>query len=308
MRFSLRKKEIKKYSGLSSIPNGHASDIIIPGCLVLEGGAFRGVYTSGVLDALMQNNINLQTTVGVSAGALTGMNYVAGQIGRSARVNLGFRHDSRYIGRKALKSSGGVFGFNFLIDEYEEMDPFDQKAFDNPNKRFIAAATSCETGQQRYFEKGICADIMQAARASSAMQFLTKMVDVEGEKCLDGGVSRRVPIQFALDENFEKIVVVRTRNREYRKKNKQQKAQARIYRKFPEFAEALKNSDIEYNRECDLLDELERQGRIFQIAPSQKVKVSRLEGNMEKLGDLYYQGYNDAIELLGKLKAYLNIV
>lgn len=97
------KKNNKRFSGISKLPNGNTSNKIVPGCIVLEGGAFRGLYTSGVLDALMQFEINMQCTVGTSAGALNGFNYVAGQIGRSARINLGYRHDSRYVGLEALK-------------------------------------------------------------------------------------------------------------------------------------------------------------------------------------------------------------
>lgn len=303
---SLRKP--KKYSGIENLPTGHASDIIVPGCLVLEGGAFRGVYTSGVLDAFMENDINLQTTVGVSAGALNGMNYVAGQIGRSARVNLGFRHDHRYVGSKALRNSKSVYGFNFLIDEYEEMDPLDKNAFFNPERRFIACATNCETGEQKYFEKGKCRQIFQAVRASSAIQVLSKMVVVEGGKYLDGACSKRIPISFALNEGFEKIVVVRTRNRDYRKKEKSSRAQQLFYRrKYPELSESLKESNMEYNLECDLLDELERQGRIFQIAPNHPVEVSNMEGDMEKLGNFYYEGYNDGMEIVPELKKYLGI-
>lgn len=303
---SLRKR--KKYSGVENLPNGHASDIIVPGCMVLEGGAFRGVYTSGVLDALMENDINMQTTVGVSAGALNGMNYVAGQIGRSARINLGFRHDHRYVGSKALRNSKSVYGFNFLIDEYEAMDPLDRDSFFNPERRFIACATNCETGEQKYFEKGKCKQIFQAIRASSAIQVLSKMVVVEDGKYLDGACSKRIPIRFALDEGFEKIVVVRTRNKDYRKKEKASKTQLFFYRKYPEFSESLRESNMEYNLECDLLDELEKQGRIFQIAPSHPVEVKNMEGNMEKLGNFYYEGYNDAIEILPELKKYLGIM
>ena len=101
-------KNKKVFSGLSRLPKGLASDQLTEGCIVLEGGAFRGLYTSGVLDALMEAGINLSCTVGVSAGALNGMNYVSGQIGRSGRLNLTYRHDSRYVGLKAIRKNRGV--------------------------------------------------------------------------------------------------------------------------------------------------------------------------------------------------------
>jgi len=301
------RKEKKIYSGLATLPNGRADDSITPGCIVLEGGALRGLYTSGVLDALMQNGINFQTVVGVSAGALNGLNYVSGQIGRSARISLAYRHDPRYFGVKALKKNKSIYGFNFLFDVYDAMDPFDFDTFNRPERRFIAAATNCDNGQQVYYEKGKCDDIIQACRASSAMQILSLPVDVSGDKCLDGGVSRRIPIQFAIDEKFDKIVVVRTRNRDYRKKAKLDRAQALIYYKYPELAESLKNSNLEYNRECELIEEMEEKGELFQIIPQKAMQVGRLEKDMEKLGALYYEGYNDTIAILPELKKYLGI-
>lgn len=304
--FKMSKKS-KVYSKIDSLPDGRASDTIVPGCLVLEGGALRGVYTSGVLDALMKNNVNIQTVVGVSAGALNGMNYISGQIGRSARINLGYRHDSRYFGLKALRRNKSIFGFKFLFEEYDAMDPFDFDRFNRPERRFIAAATSCERGEQVYYEKGKCKDLIQAIRASSAMQILSKPVDVGGEKCLDGGASMRIPIKFALDEKFEKIVVIRTRDREYRKKKKKSRSQAFIYRSYPNFAESLRNGNFEYNLECDSIDAMEESGRLFQILPSKPVEVGRLENDMEKLGELYHQGYADAVAVLPALRKYLGI-
>lgn len=301
------RKEKKVFSGLAKLPNGKASDKITRGCLILEGGALRGVYTSGVLDALMENDINLSVVVGVSAGALNGLNYMSGQIGRSARITLAYRHDSRYFGVKAIPKNKSIYGFKFLFDVYDELDPFDFDTFNNSERRFIAAATSCENGQQVYYEKGKCPDIIEACRASSAMQILSLPVEVDGEKCLDGGVSRRIPIQFAIDEKFDKIVVVRTRDREYRKKPKIARAQAMVYRKYPEFADALRHSNLEYNHECDVIEEMEKNGKLFQIIPTRAVEVGRLEKDMEKLGALYYEGYNDALVALPALKKYLEI-
>lgn len=301
------RKEKKVFSGLAKLPNGKASDKITRGCLILEGGALRGVYTSGVLDALMENDINLSVVVGVSAGALNGLNYMSGQIGRSARITLAYRHDSRYFGVKAIPKNKSIYGFKFLFDVYDELDPFDFDTFNSSERRFIAAATSCENGQQVYYEKGKCPDIIEACRASSAMQILSLPVEVDGEKCLDGGVSRRIPIQFAIDEKFDKIVVVRTRDREYRKKPKIARAQAMVYRKYPEFADALRHSNLEYNHECDVIEEMEKNGKLFQIIPTRAVEVGRLEKDMEKLGALYYEGYNDALAALPALKKYLEI-
>ena len=192
----MRHKEhtIKTYNELSKIPHGHADKSITPGCIVVEGGAFRGLYNQGVLDALMENNINFACTIGTSAGALAGFNYVAGQIGRSARANLTYRHYTDYVGRGALAHAYSPIRLDFLFNDYNAIEPFDEKTFFSPERRFVAVATDCTTGKTAYFEKGKCRDIFSAIKASASMPSISPMIDVDGRPCLDGGCSCRIPI------------------------------------------------------------------------------------------------------------------
>ena len=169
---------------LAGIPHGRASEALVPGCLVLEGGAFRGLYTQGFLDAMMENGLNLSCVVGVSAGALAGANYVSGQIGRSARTNLVYRHDSRYIGARSLLHSHSILDVGFLTEDRGVLEPLDRERFDRPEQRYVAVATDCETGEATYFEKGRCSDILLAARASATMPFLSPVVTIDGKPYL----------------------------------------------------------------------------------------------------------------------------
>ena len=134
----------------------------------------------------------MQCTIGVSAGAMAGMNYVAGQIGRSARVNLKYRHDSRYVGIQAVRHNKGLIGFDFVFDGLKESDPFDGKRFFEPERRFVAVATNCLTGETEYFEKGHCTNIFHAIRAWwTSMASLIWMVDA-AVRFLISGQSTRV--------------------------------------------------------------------------------------------------------------------
>lgn len=298
----------KEFSGIDQLPSGKASNKITNGCLVLEGGAFRALYGEGVLDVMMLANINISTVIGVSAGAMNGLNYTSGQIGRSARVNLRYRHDRRYIGAKGLKDNQGIIRFDFLFHELEATDPFDWDHFNDPRRHFIAVATNCLTGQATYFDSSH-SDIFKAVQASASMPFVSKMVMIDGVPYLDGGCADKIPIQWALDHGFEKIVVVRSRPRYYRNgstNESMKKAIDVIYGKYPEFANQLLTMDERYDQCCDLLDRLEKEKRIFMVAPSLPMHVSRLEGNMEKLGALYYMGYNDMVDQLMALRAYLS--
>ena len=146
-----------------------ASDNLITGCLVLEGGAFRGLYTQGVLDYWMLNDINISDVIGVSAGALSAVAYVTGQIGRSARVNIGYRHDTNYIGVGAIRRAHSPINLDFLIHDYDRIEPLDMERFNDPRRRLVAVATDCGTGKTVYFERGKCSDMFTALKATATM-------------------------------------------------------------------------------------------------------------------------------------------
>ena len=298
-------KKSKVYSGLDGLPNGKTQGTVQKGCLVLEGGAFRGLYNQGVLDAFLEQDINIHTVIGVSAGALAGMNYVAGQLGRSARANLKYRHDSRYIGAKAWLLGKSIVNVDFLLKICDEIDPLDKERLTSPDRHFVAVATNCLNGNTEYYDANNCSNILTAIKASATMPYISPMIDVDGTPCLDGGCSCAIPYQWALDEGFDKIIIIKTRERGYRKLVGDRHVAERYYRKYPAFAKALDQGDARYNKECDAVDELEKKGQAFVIAPSQPVTVGRLESDMEKLGELYWLGYEDAMERMSELRRYL---
>ena len=299
---------MKIYSKLDTVPRRAASGGVTPGCIVLEGGSFRGLYTGGVLDSLMEHEINLACTIGVSAGALNGFNYAAGQIGRSSRFNLSHRHDKNYVGLPALVRNRGIFGFDVLFDDTRNGDPLDHERFNDPRRRFIAVATDCNTGEPAYFERGACSDIFKAIQASASMPLFSAMILIDGQQYLDGGCSVSIPLAWALEDGYEKIVVVRTRDRAFRKMPPSEFAQRMrkvFYHKYPDFLKTWESGTDRYNALCDRIDKLESQGRIFVIAPSTPVTVTRLEKDMEKLGALYWQGWQDTENQIEALRTYL---
>lgn len=300
-------KNFKKYSGYNDLPYKSAPDTVVPGCMVLEGGSFRGVYTSGVLDFLMENGINLQTTIGVSAGALTGFNYVNGIIGRSAKINLGHRHDPRFMSLKSMIQNKGIIGFKFMIRDCMDIYPPDMDRFNSPDRRYIAVATSCLTGETMYYEKGKCGDIFKAIQASASMPYYTSIVNVDGTPCLDGGCSVKVPYQWALESNFEKIVVIRTLPNDYMRPEKPDADRAAevIYRKYPDFVKVFRSSAPRANARTKDINRLAADGRIFVIAPD--IRMHSMEGDMEALGSYYRQGEADAKVALPSLKEYLEM-
>lgn len=303
-------KKKKTWSGYDSIEVREAPETIVPGCIVLEGGSFRGCYTSGVLDVLMENGINLQTTIGTSAGALNGYNYVAGEIGRSAKINLGYRHDKRYIGPGSLARNRGVVGFDFLLTSIEDELPFNRARFDDPSRRFLVTVTNCENGECIYCEKGVTNDFQKAVQASASMPFAADMVDVNGIPCLDGGCAVKIPYKWAMDNGFEKILVIRTRPQPFRRPPESKRFMElsdRLYRNYPALAERLNTQALQYNTACDELDELHKEGRVFMLCPSGSISIGTLEGDMERLGALYLLGRCDATIQLPRIKEYLGV-
>lgn len=296
---------MKIYEHLDKIPDGYASRRVTPGCVLLEGGAFHGVFSSGVLDALMLADINLETAIGVSAGALNAYNYVAGAIGRSARVNLTYRHDPRWVGWKAMQRNHGIMGFDFLFGQLAQDLPIDREGMLVSERRLVAVATNCLTGKPAYFEKD-CGCIEQAVRASASMPIISKMVDIQGEPYLDGGCSNRLPLDWVLEQGFDKIIVVRTKVREFRREEKASGVLKRLlYRKYPEFLAAMERSNVLYNQTCDQLEQLERAGRLLVLYPTGENSVGHLEGDMEKLGRLYFEGLETTNSRMEEIKRYL---
>ncbi|MBO4695849.1 MAG: patatin family protein [Lachnospiraceae bacterium] len=294
------------FEGLHQIPKGKAGSRITEGCLVLEGGAFRGLYTQGFLDALMLHDINFRCVIGVSAGALAGMNYVSGQIGRSARINIGSRNDSRFVGWKAVLHAHSILDVGFVTEERGILEPFDHETFLNPERRFLAVSSNCMTGEADYFEKGVCDDIMLAIRASSTLPFVSPTVMIGGAPHLDGCCTCHIPYRWAIDEGYEKIVVIKTRQPDFRVPEEETKGARTFYRRYPKLAESLAKATFQYNRQYEEIEALHNEGRILRFAPSEPVTVTRLEKDTDKLWSLYELGRRDCLNGLETLKAYLD--
>ena len=278
--------------------------------LVLEGGSLRGLYTAGVLDILMEHGLYFPAVVGVSAGALNAYNYVAHQPGRAASINLRYRHDRRYFGPLAAVKGGSLFGLNFLLNDIEKEVPFDEETFEHGGQRMIAVATCVETGKAAYFEKGQPGlDFKEAVKASASLPLVSVPVKIGGHSYLDGGCACPIPINWALRQGFDKIVVVTTREKGFRKKQPSQRM-VNLYDDFygdkPLFLAALLTQEVRYNALLDQLDELEDEGRICVIRPDEPVGIGRFEGDTEKLTELYIRGYKEMQQKLDGMMQYLN--
>ena len=281
------------------------------GALVLEGGSLRGMFTAGVLDVFLEQGIEFSYVNGVSAGTMCGMNYVAKQAGRTRQVTMEYIHDKRYVSFGRMLKKRQIFNFDFLFGELSQhLVPFDFQEFYQSPQRFEAVATRRRTGQPEFFEKGKCSDMVKAVQASASMPILSKMVDVDGKKYLDGGISLPIAYQRAIDEGYEKVIVILTRNQGYRKKPVDKwtrRAYEHYFKPLPRLLKSLEEAPERYNRMQEEIDELEKAGRIYVIRPDKPVTVSRTEQDRKKLEALYEDGRRLAMEQLADIKKYLGI-
>lgn len=276
--------------------------------LVLEGGGLRGIYTSGVLDYFMDENIYFPYVIGVSMGACNAASYVSKQRGRNKIVNTCFLKDKRYISYRGLLKTGSLFGMNFIFDDVpNRLVPFDYQHFVQSEQKFVIGATDCKTGKPVYYHKDECDDILEVIKASSSLPFVSKIVEYEDKELLDGGISDSIPVRKSLVDGNEKVVVVLTRDEGYLKKPvKFKKLVHRRYNQYPNLVEAIINRHQMYNETLELVRELEKQGRALVIRPGRPLKIGRAERNKEKLLALYEYGYNEAKLIERKLKTFIN--
>lgn len=274
--------------------------------LVLEGGAMRGMYTAGVLDVLMENNVRVDGIVGVSAGALFGVNYPSRQIGRVIRYNKRFSPDKNYIGLWPLLKEGNIVSTQFAYNEVpRKLDVFDDGAFRASGIPFYAVVTNLQTGEGEYLRLESVFEQMDILRASGSMPFVSRPVLWQGKRYLDGAIADSIPYRWMADQGYEKRIVVLTRQEGYRKKPMNQVLCKLIYRKWPKFVQKLLTRHSAYNAALDELQQWRLEGKAFVLRPSQEIKIGRVEKDPEKLQAVYDLGRKDAQAQLDQLQEYL---
>ena len=272
--------------------------------LVLEGGGMRGVFTCGVLDWFMDNGVRFPFAVGVSAGACNGLSYMSGQRGRAKASNIDLMAKHKYVGFRYLLTQGCIMDFKLLFEDFpERIIPYDYPAyFSNPD-RFVMVTTNCITGKAEYLEdKESQARVMDIVRASSSLPYVTKITLVDGVPMLDGGIADSIPVEYAMSQGYDRLVVVLTRNKGYRKSLKKPLAAKLFYRRYPHLQKALRERNAMYNKAMETVEALEEAGRISVIRPQAPIKVTRMEKDPQKLLELYEEGYRLAADVMKFIK------
>ena len=277
--------------------------------LVLEGGAMRGMFTAGVLDVFLDEQIHIDGIVSVSAGALFGVNLPSKQRGRVLRYNKKYLNDKRYMGWHSLFTTGNIVNKDFAFYQLPfELDVFDQEAFARSGIDFYTVLTNVESGEAEYVKIHDAFEQMETLRATSAMPFVSKMVEIDGKKYLDGGIADSIPLRFCQQLGYDKIIVILTRPLDYRKTPTNSLIFNAFYRRYPKLVERLTNRYVDYNRAVEDVIRLNEQGEIFVIRPSVTLPIRRIEKDIAKVQAMYDLGVADAKMAIPMLKQYLSEV
>jgi predicted patatin/cPLA2 family phospholipase len=276
--------------------------------LILEGGGMRGIYTAGVLDFLIEKNIEVDIVIGVSAGSCHACSYLSKQYKRAFNATVDYLDDKNYLSFNNLIKTGSIFGMDFMFNTIpNELNIYDYDTFNKSKTKFIAVSTNCETGKPEYFELTDLKKEIIYIQASCSIPMFANIVEVDNYKLVDGGVSDSIPIQYALNQGYKKNIVVLTRDSTYLKsKNKFTSVIKRKYKKYPKLITAIENRHLNYNKSLEIVNNLSQSGNALVIRPNSPVKVSQVEKNVDKLTALYEQGYNDAKNSFSKILDFID--
>lgn len=275
--------------------------------LLLEGGAMRGMYTCGVLDVLLKNKIKVDLIMGVSAGALFGVNYKSRQIGRGLRFNLKYIKDKRYFGLYSFVTTGNILNAEFCFKDIPDtLDDFNYTSFKRTKEEFYAVVTNIKTGKAEYIKiDELKGDSLEYLRASGSLPLVSKPVLINGQEYLDGGIADGIPINKINSMGIDKLIVVLTRPDGYRKKKQNMTIIKRAFKNYPNLVRTIENRYKTYNNSLDEIEFLESQKELILIRPSRLVNIKRVEKNKEKIQEMYNLGVEDAQKKLKEIKKYL---
>ncbi len=274
--------------------------------LILEGGGMRGLYTAGVLEYFMEQDLYFPYNIGVSAGACMAASYLSRQKGRNKKVNLGYIEDKRYISFSNFIKKREIFGMDFIFDEIpNRLVPFDMDTFHRNSEELVIVTTDCATGEPVYYNKTNHGDdLILLLRASSSLPFVASSVEYNDRHLLDGGIVDPIPIKKAQQDGFEKNVIILTKPEGYYKRPSKLSSLLK-YKKHPKINDLLGVRDQHYNKTLQYIDEQEKLGNAYVIRPSEALPVGRMERKKERLEDLYELGWNDAKKQFEMLKQFL---
>lgn len=275
--------------------------------MVLEGGAMRGLFSAGILDVMMENQIRADGLIGVSAGAAFGCNYKSGQIGRALRYNKQYCRDPRYCSWRSWFRTGDLFGAEFCYHELpDKLDPFDCAAYENNPTEFYLVCTDVLTGKAEYHRCPVAdSECFEWMRASGSMPLVSRIVAVGGGQYLDGAMADSIPLRFFESLGYERNLVILTQPAGYLKKTSSVMPLLRFfYRKYPLLVRAMEERHVKYNETVRYVEDQAAAGRVLLMRPESPLPVKRITSDPELLQKTYDLGRRQAEKRLDEIKTF----
>lgn len=276
---------------------------------VLEGGAMRGLFSAGVMDVLLENNIPFDGMIGVSAGAAFGCNYKSRQIGRPLRYNLKYCSDPRYCSFRSLLRTGDIFGADFCYRQLPEtLDPFDVQTYRANPMPFYVVATDVATGEPVYHRCDLGnGEDLDWFRASASMPMVSRVVQIDGRGYLDGGIADSIPIRRFEEMGYSRNVIILTQPDSFVKQPSGSFPLLKLLlRKYPRMVDVMARRHENYNETTAYIRRREAEGAAFVFRPDAPLPVSRVEHDPARLQACYDRGREVALRRIEELKAFLD--
>ena len=277
----------------------------MPG-LVLEGGTFRPIFSAGVMDALLDENIMFPYCIGVSAGITDGFSYASRQKERNLQILQRYRNDKRYLGAGNLLKSKSIFGVEFVFEEIpNNLIPFDWDTFAQYQGEFRVGVTNARTGQIEYLDGKQLDKKNTMVKATCAIPLVFPVVKLNGNEYYDGGICDPIPVRKAIADGHDKLLIVLTRPIGYvKEKSKSNKAAAKLLcNKYPNLVEPLLTRHIAYNETVAFCEELERHGKAVLLRPAGEGVIDSFEKDVKKIETSYQYGYDLAKQRIDEIRA-----
>ena len=271
--------------------------------LILEGGTLRPIFSAGVMDALLDNNITFPYCIGVSAGITNGVSYISKQKGRNLEVVTKYRNDNRYLSYRNFLRCKSIFGLDFVFDEIpNNLIPFDMDTYRKYPGKVLVGVTNAHTGKTEYLNGKDLDDKATMLRATCAIPLLFPVIKINGKEYYDGGLCDPIPIKKAIEDGNEKHLIILTQPKGYKKElSKKNILVAKLSnKKYPNLKTPLLNRHNHYNETVKFCEQLENEGKVLILRP--EYNLDSFEKDINKLKSSYDHGYNLAINHLSEIK------
>lgn len=275
--------------------------------LVLEGGGTRAIYTSGVLDVFIKNQIQFPYVIGVSAGSCNGTSFLGGNYRRQHDITVKYVNDKRYMGITSMLKNGMFLNLPWIFGELSyDMMPLDHETFEDSGSRLVVVVTNAQTAQAEYYTVDNFREDCNILAASCALPLATKGIEIGGSRYYDGGIVDSIPAAHAIADGCDKVVVILTQHKGYQKRPpKGIEMINKALRQYPKLAAALAERHVMYNLQLELVRQMEREGRAIVIQPNEPLNAGTLERRVDKLEEIYTRGCEDGRAVLEQVCAFI---